>query len=298
MKRLLIIAVSLLVTILIWSVQHIQRRQVLEDNDVLAANVAALQSRAVEAESRRQSVLQTMNGLNEQIRARETGVAQSPSRAAQPPPPPPAPDSAHQGGWPQGAGFFYFSKQYLTNVNCKLLNGDRLTDEAATLLGMSNEERAGVDKSFNDLFSQFRKKELDRMQRIPLPEDWQGATEAVGAKLDSAVTYKIPSLADYVSAARDTFSQQLDQALGPSRAQLLEQAADSHLRENLDDLGTGDRMIAFLDAVEKDGSHSLWYGIADDRHGSGSFQRIPDNVDPNSQIAYYANLFGVKLPGK
>jgi DNA-directed RNA polymerase specialized sigma24 family protein len=119
-----------------------------------------------------------------------------------------------------------------------------------------------------------------------------------GRKFDSGVAYRIPNLTAEVEAIRQTFSQQLNQTLGSSRAQLLEQAADSHIRQNLDDLGAGERTIGFIWQIENDGTRSVIYGIADAQHGGSSFQRIPDNLDPNSQIAYYARTFGVELPGQ
>jgi len=69
-----------------------------------------------------------------------------------------------------------------------------------------------------------------------------------------------------------------------------------HIRQNLDDLGASKRLVGFVWEPERDGTHSLWYAMGDARHGEGSFQRVPEKVDPNSQVAYYANLFGVKLP--
>jgi hypothetical protein len=190
-------------------------------------------------------------------------------------------------------------KDELTNVNYRLLNGDTLTDEAAALLGMSAAERGAVEQAFSDLFGQFRRLEIDKMELTAPPDGWittGNPDAATGLKFDSALTYHIPDLGGDIETARKNFSQQLEQAVGPHRAGLVETAADSYLRQNMDDLGKGERVIGFIWQPEQDGTASLWYGIADARHGGGSFQRVPDDLDAHSQIAYYANLFGVKLP--
>ena len=134
------------------------------------------------------------------------------------------------------------------------------------------------------------------MKHIELPQGWEGGL--LGGKLASAVVYQIPGLGTDADAAREQFSQSLQQALGASRAQLLDQAAGAFFRQHLDDLGAGDRTIGFLTATESDGSQTVWYATADARHGDGSFQRISPDLAPDSSIAYYASLFGVSLPTK
>jgi hypothetical protein len=83
-----------------------------------------------------------------------------------------------------------------------------------------------------------------------------------------------------------------------SLAQIIASAADSFLRQNMSDLGAGARTVGFAWEPESDGPQSLWYAVADARNGEGTFQRLDANLDLNSQIAYCARLFGVKLPGQ
>jgi hypothetical protein len=215
--------------------------------------------------------------------------------------PPVEPDPLRQGGWPQKAAFFYLPKQYLTNVSYRLLQGNRLTDEAAALFGISVAHRELTDKAFDDLVDQFHRAQIQRMEQVPPPSAWMiGADSSAPHALnfDSALTYHIPDLTGDINPARSIFMDQLQQTLGPSRAQIIASAADSFFSQNMDDLGAGEHTVGFAWAPESDGTHSLWYAVADARHGEGAFQRVEANLDPNSQIAYYARLFGVPLPGE
>ena len=181
------------------------------------------------------------------------------------------------------------------------MSGGQLTDEAAALLGMSPTERESADTAFGDLLGQFRRVENQRMEPVAPPAGWlagaSGSTRAPSPTFDSALTYHIPDLSKDISAAQNVFLAQLQQSLGASRADIVASAADSYLRQNMDDLGAGDRIVGFVWMPESDGTHSLWYAAADARKGEGAFQRVGEDLDPNSQTAYYAQLFGIKLPG-
>ncbi len=296
MKKLLLIALTAGLTFFVWTRQHAHCRSIILENERLAATLNELEARARRADSARETAEHLSDDLRAQLTTRKSVIAQA--TASEPPAytPPAKPDASRQGGWPGNTPYFYLPKEYLTNAHYKLLEGGRLTDEAATLLGMSPAERSTVNQLFNDLFSQFRQLEVNNLIRITPPEWWQGAT--FGAKLESAVACQIPALSAGVDAARQSFSQQLQQTLGNSRAQLLNQETDAYLFQHMDNLGADERVIGFLTATENDGSHTVWYGISDARHGGGSFQRVPADLAPDSQIAYYANLLGVQLPGK
>jgi hypothetical protein len=176
-----------------------------------------------------------------------------------------------------------------------------LTDEAAALLGMTPAERESTDNAFNEVLSQFRRVEIQRMEPVVAPAGWSiaasGSARAPGLTFDSALTYHIPDLSKDISTAQTAFLGQLQQCLGASRADIVASAADSYLRQNMDDLGAGDRIVGFVWQPESDGTHSLWYAAADARKGEGAFQRVGEDLDPNSQTAYYAQLFGIRLPG-
>jgi hypothetical protein len=302
MKKLLIIAVVSAVTFLVWRHQRPVLEGLRVQNERLAAVAAELTERARRAESARQSAEQQLTSLRAELNSR---LATAPDQTNQNPGPPtapsPEPDPAHQGGWPSGAGFFYLPKQYLTNASYQLLSGGQLTDEAAALLGMSPPERESTDNAFGELLNQFRRVEIQRMEPVAPPAGWSvGASSSAGAPglpFDSALTYHIPDLSKDISAAQTAFLGQLQQDLGASRAGIVASAADSYLRQNLDDLGAGDRIVGFVWQPESDGTHSLWYAAADARKGEGAFQRVGEDLDPNSQTAYYAQLFGIRLPG-
>jgi hypothetical protein len=302
MKKLVLIAFILGFGVLVWVRQRPQLQRLEVQNRRLAAAAAELKARADRAEAARQSAEQRLADLSHDSELHPVPAAAAPGAdsSLQPRPLPP-PDQAHQGGWPPDAAFFYFPKQYLTNVSYRLLDGERLTDEAAAIFGMSAAERDAVDQAFGELVDQFHRVEIQHMQLVAPPAGWPNPTDPAATRamsFDSVLTYRIADLSDDLDAARKAFGDQLEQAVGAARAQLLTPAAESYLRQDLDDLGAGDRIVGFVWERERDGSYSLWYGRADARHGQGFFERVPDNLDPHSQTAYYARLFGVRLPGQ
>lgn len=300
MKKLLIIASVCALASALW--MH-QRRLLLEvhvQNRRLAAAAAELKERASLASAAKQAAEGQLASLRQELGVRVAAASDVAAHDAGVEAPPIAePDPERQGGWPSNAAFFYLPKQYLTNVSYRLLNGGQLTDEAAALFGMSPAERESTDKAFADLTDQFHRAEIQRMEQVEPPAGWgpAGNPSAPSAmNFESALIYHVPDLSDVMNSAETAFSQQLQQTLGDSRAQMIDTAADSFLRQNMSDLGAGERTVGFAWEPESDGTQSLWYAVADARVGEGSFQRVEPNLDPNSQIAYYARLFGVKLP--
>jgi hypothetical protein len=303
MKKIAILIAVIAATVLIWNRQRPQLAVVRAQNERLADVASELKQRAERADAAKQAAEARLAKLRDDLKARREVVAEFKRQDHGQQPPAPEPDPTRSGGWPTGAAFFYLPKQYLTNASYQLLNGGRLTDEAAALLGMSPAERESTDKAFTDLLDQFRRLEIERMQPIASPEGWNvGQKPQPGVPnaftFDSALTYRIPDLSQDIGAAQKAFVDQLQQGLGASRADIVSSAANSFLRQNLDDLGTGDRIVGFVWQPESDGSHSLWYANADALRGEGAFQRVDESLDPNSQTAYYARLFGVKLPSQ
>jgi hypothetical protein len=300
MKKLFLIALVSAMTFFAWRYQRPAFESLRIQNERLTAVVAEFKERAQRAQSAQETADQQLTVLRDELNSRRAAapdqVNQNPAPRAVPPP-----DPAHQGGWPSGAGFFYLPKQYLTNTSYELLSGGQLTDEAGALLGMSPAEREASDNSFGELLDQFRRVEIQRMEPVAPRANWSigasGSARAPGMGFDSALTYRIPDLSKDISAAQAAFSGLLHQDLGASRADIVASAADSYLRQNLDDLGAGDRIVGFVWMPESDGTHSLWYAAADARKGEGAFQRVGEDLDPNSQTAYYAQLFGIRLPG-
>ena len=300
MKKLLIVAIVFGMAGFVWTRQQSQVRAIAIQNKRLSEITQELELRIQNAQTARETAKERLAELRSQTQPTD-GAALNLLSGNSPAEPEktPEPDPSRQGGWPEEAAFAYFPKQFLTNLNYRLLDGDRLTEEAAAWLGLSVDQRETVNQAFSDLIGKFRLLELQKMQSIPPPSGWiTGADPSTPSAMqfDSALTYRIPDLSADIDSARRSFSQQLQQTLGPSRAELINSAADSHIRQNLDDLGAGERVVGFVWEPERDGTHSLWYAMGDARHGEGSFQRVPEKVDPNSQVAYYANLFGVKLP--
>jgi hypothetical protein len=298
MKHLLIITIIAAISIPLWNGQSTRLHAVQLQNQRLAAAVAELDDRAARAKANRTSAEKTLAELRSELGRRNSAMAsaspQMDNNAA-----PPEPDPSRHGGWPQSAEFFYLPKEYLTNVSYKLFDGGQLTDEGAYLFGMSLSERQATDKLFDDLVGQFHSTEISRMAQVDPPEGWVAPPGAGSVNhFDSDLIYNIPDLTGDIDAARTGFLNQLQQTVGGSRADLIVSAASSYLVDNLNDLGTGNRRVGFLWQPEPDGGHSLWFAAAGTGYGAGSFQLVTPDLDPNSQIAYYARLFGVQLPQK
>jgi hypothetical protein len=208
-----------------------------------------------------------------------------------------SPDPNRNGGWVISQGFFYMPKTNLAAVKYRPIEGNSLTDEAAALFGLAPAERHAVNRAISSLFEGYRKTEGAAMKPVEIPAGWVGQAESSAIHFDSGVAMQIPDLSDKLKDLRADFSQHIDRTLrDPARAQSLEEALDRHFDQQFDDLGRGQRTIAFMWQPEKDGTKSLWYGIASARDGEGSFSRVPANLDPSSQMAYYASLLGVQLP--
>jgi hypothetical protein len=298
MKRLLIITITTAITVVLWKAQAVHLRSFAVQNERLASVVAELESRAARAKADRKSAEERLAELRVEVRRRDALIAatgqQNDNNST-----PPAPDPSRHGGWPQSSAFFFLPKEYLTNISYKLFNGGQLTDEGASLFGMTPAERQTTDKLFDDLVDKFHSVELSRMIATDPPEGWVAPPGAGSANhFDSGLIYNIPDLTDDLNAARTDFLNQLQQTVGGSRADLIASAACSYLADNLNDLGTGNRTVGFLWQPEADGSHTLWFAAAGTGYGAGSFQLVTPDVDPNSQIAYYGRLLGVQLPQK
>jgi hypothetical protein len=302
MKKFLIIAIVCGLTCVLWRQQRRLLQDVQDHNQRLAALAAELKDRALRADTARQSAEDKLAALRREAGSRATQASDAtPRDVGGNTTPPIGPDPLHQGGWPESAAFFYLPKQYLTNVSYQLLREGLVSDEAAALFGMTAAEREATDKAFDDLADQFHRVEIQHMEQVAPPTGWVTAADSSAPsamQFDSALTYHIPDVTEDINSARTSFMDQLQQTLGASRAQIVASAANSFVGQNMDDLGAGERTIGFAWEPESDGTYSLWYAVADAVHGEGSFQRLDANLDPNSQIAYYARLFGVKLPGQ
>lgn len=291
MKNLLSIIAVLAVATALWFYLHSRCQSLQAEQAALKQTLDELRARTDQATSARRAAEDRLTNLRPQVAANRSAALQSTASELAQASDNEQPDPAHQGGWPAGADFFYLPKDYLTSVSYPLLQDGQVTDEAAVLLGLAPAERSSVNQAVTNLLGQFRQVETQRLQKVAPPADWTGTGS------DSNVTYRIPSLSNEILTLRQSFAQQLRTILGDTRLDLFQQAADSFLREQLDDRGATERTVGFLWKPESDGSHSLWYGVKDAGQ-AGTLERVPDQVDPGSPIAYYANLFGVKLPNQ
>jgi len=200
------------------------------------------------------------------------------------------PDPARRGGWPANAQYFYLPKKDLASVAYRLFAGNRLTDEASTLFGMTAAERQAVDAAYDDLWRRFRDVEIQGMEPVEKPRKWTHG--------EQGISYRIPSLEKEARALRTSFESTLQQTLGSTRAQYLLEAAGEHISMKLDDLGADARIISFFEVHQPNGDAQMMYASLNERTGTGWARVIQEPLEEDSQAAYYARLFGVDVPIK
>ncbi len=282
MKKLLFFSLIVLTSWSLWSWRHAALVAMQGTNARLGQEIATLKARQAELDDARRLrevklATETSHQLVEKRRS-AASAATTPIAVA------PADPNRH-GGWPAGGSFVYLPKELLTKVGYRVTQGERLTDEASRLFGLSSGETEQVNAALSHLLESFRDVERQRMQPIDPPENWNTF------KHDSAVAVKIPALTADLDALRQDFQTGLTATLGDTRGQLLGDALGNTFDARFESLGKDERVVGFMWQPESDGSRSLWFG-----RGDGSFARVMENPDPDSPLVYYANLLGVQLP--
>jgi hypothetical protein len=200
-----------------------------------------------------------------------------------------APDTTRKGGWPANGLYFYLPKKDLGSVGYRLLEGNRLTDDATLLFGMTAAEREAVDAAYDQMWRRFRELEIQRMEPAETPKKW--------TQMQDSISYRIPALESEARALRAGFESSLQQTLGATRAKYLSEAADDFLSRNLDDLGQHARIISFGFVHQPNGEVQRIYGILDEVTGVGNARTFTE-LEAEWPISYYARLFGIDVPIK
>jgi len=252
----------------------------------LASQAGVLQARAAELEQRQADLQRQLAENEDRLRLLHQGQTEAPSPNTEPIVPP---DPTRQGGWPANAQYFYLPKKDLDSVGYRLLEGNRLTDDATKLLGMTAAEREAVDAAYDQMWRKFRELEIQRMEPVERPTQW--------THMQDSISYRIPSLEAEARALREDFESSLQQTLGPTRAKYLAEAADDFLRRNLDDLGQHARIISFGFSRGPNGELQRMYGILDEATHVGNARSFTE-LEEDWPIAYYARLLGVDVPIK
>src|SRR5207249_3693477 len=182
-------------------------------------------AQGAEWEERRSDLQRQLNASQDRRRAMQEGPAAAPARESGEIAPP---DPARRGGWPAHAQYFYLPKKDLSSVGYGLFQGNRMTDDAATLFGMTNAERQAVDAAYDDMWRRFRDVEIQGMEPVEKPKKWTHG--------EKGISYRIPSLEKEARDLRSSFESSLQQTLGITRAQYLLEASREHISTKLDDL--------------------------------------------------------------
>jgi hypothetical protein len=255
-------------------------------NRRLASQSGVLHARAAEWEQR-QAVLQHQIAESEdrlrQLQEKQTALPSPNTEQIV------APDTTGQGGWPAKALYFYLPKKDLGSVGYRLLEGNRLTDDATLLFGMTAAEREAVDAAYDQMWRRFRELEIQRMEPAETPKSW--------THMQDSISYRIPTLESEARALRAEFESSLQQTLGATRAKYLSEAADDFLARNLDDLGQHARIISFGYVHQPHGEVQRMYGIMDEATGVGDARSFTE-LEADWPITYYARLFGIDVPIK
>jgi len=255
-------------------------------NKQLASQSAVLHTRAGEWEQR-QAVLQRQLAKSEDrlrhLQEKQTAPPSPNSEQIVPP------DPARQGGWPANGLYFYLPKKDLGSVGYRLFDGNRLTDDATLLFGMTAAEREAVDAAYDQMWRRFRELEIQRMEPAETPKKW--------THMQDSISYRIPSVETEARALRAEFEAGLQQTLGATRAKYLSEAADDFLSRNLDDLGQHARIISFGYIHQPNGEVQRMYGILDEATRVGNARTFTE-LEADWPISYYARLFGIDVPIK
>lgn len=255
-------------------------------NEQLASQSGVLHALAGKWEQRQADLQRRLTQSEDRLRhlqERQTAVPSANTEQIVPP------DSSRQGGWPAKALYFYLPKKDLDSVGYRLLEGNRLTDDATLLFGMTAPEREAVDAAYDQMWRRFRELEIQRMEPAETPKKW--------THMQDSISYRIPSLETEARSLRAEFEAGLQQTLGATRAKYLSEAADDFLARNLDDLGQHARIISFGYFHQRNGEIQRMYGILDEATGVGEARSFTE-LEADWPISYYARLFGVDVPIK
>ena len=260
-------------------------------NTQLAAQAIILRAQTTELDQLRADLQRRLDESGEQLRELRQEQSKGPAPTPEAIVPP---DPARQGGWPVHARYFYLPKRDLGSIGYQLFDANRLTDDAAVLFGMTADEREAVDAAYDEMWRKFRDMEIQRMERVELPEKWRHAQNP--ALNYESISYRVPSLESEARDLRTSFESSLHDALGPTRANLLSEAVSDHIQTRLDDLGRQTRVITFGRIRQPNGEIQTGYAELDEVTGVGNYRLIQQPLEPDSQAAYYARLFGVDVP--
>lgn len=256
-------------------------------NRALESELRVLRERA-DGLARRQAGLERQLGAaREQVRQVRAVRAQSVAAAAETSRPA---DAGRPGGWKASGPDCYLPKRDLAAVGFPLFEGGRLSEAAVTLFGMTRPEREAVEAAYDNLWRKFRDLEIERMELVATPEEWQPAVE-------NSLSYRIPALGTESAALGEEFFAALGQALGAGRAEYLGPVAGAYLQQNLDDLGQTARIISFGQKRQPDGEVQFVYGVITEGI-SRALEPIREPLPEDSQAAYYARLLGIAVPIK
>ena len=304
MSNLIITLTTLLTAGLVLVNQRVLLQRTRDVNRQQVSQCDVLQSRADDLAQRRVRLQRRLSDAQDLLAAggkESANVPLPPSEAVVPP------DPARQGGWPASVPYFYLPKKDLGSVGYQLFENNRLTEDAATLFGMTATEREAVDAAYDDLWRKFRELEIERMKPMTLPTDWDSSTERSPwgglinpylwkqAKANGCIAYYIPSLETEATALSNEFASMLEQTLGTVRAGCLLGSANDYIATRLGNLGRNARCVAFLKVVQPEGRKHFVYAI-ENVGINGSTKSIQSPLDPDSEEAYYAQLFGVDVP--
>jgi hypothetical protein len=212
--------------------------------------------------------------------------AAKPLESVQPTSVPPL-DPAHEGMWPTNKPYCYLAKKHLETIGFVPFDQEeRLTSEAATLLGMSPAEKNAADSAYQHFLERTRQLHLAQAQPImPAP--------GINTADHREITYRIPVLTNEFHDVRRILADELRQALGASRAELFLKRADSELDEAYGQYGgNSGYTIKFHADRQADATvqHELTIQRADGRASNG--YRVSFPLEPLSGMWKYRHLFG------
>jgi hypothetical protein len=216
------------------------------------------------------------------------------------------PDPTTEGPWPADKPYFYLPKRFLSDIGFTALTPDGApTPEAIALLGLTPSERDDLRHAWADFRFALQELQVQSAERIP-------DTNAVPDPDRRAIRFKLSSLTNQLPRLREQLDARLTDAVGSTRAQLLQSPLENRLEDLTTPLGDRDCFITYHAERSTDGTVRHWLRF-DTTDGSAMYQypvatltpgqSITDTdgmaasalafpINPGSLLWHYRHLFG------
>jgi hypothetical protein len=216
------------------------------------------------------------------------------------------PDPATEGSWPADKPYFYLPKRLLGDIGFSALTLDGApTPEAIALLGLTPSERNELRNAWADFRFDLQERQVQSAERMP-------DTNSITDPNRRSIQFKLSSLTNHLPQLRAQLDTRLTDAVGSTRAQLLQSPLENRLDDLTGPLGDHDFFLTYhaqrnaggsvahylrFDAIDGSSMHQLavpFFGLQQsvtDAEGS-TVSELNFSPDRDSPLWHYRHLFG------